>query len=193
MQARLATVIGERVKLRIYWGDACGGHGTHNAHKTIRDTDTVVDIYDCTDNPDGHAKELWPTQCDHCGLAVPEELFSQREGRQVNRGARYDTPSGELEPGCLYWRHSISNSHYWDNHNGPMLHAVLPNGAEWNIDSRASNCALPDNRTHRCWCRHGEPPDITVNKTGETCGAGGGSIDVSGWHGHLENGVFREC
>lgn len=105
----------------------------------------------------------------------------------------YDTPSGELEPGCLFWADWYPENMYWDNHTGPHLCAVLPNGHHWNIDSRASNCTLPNDRKHRCWCRHGEVPNITVNKNGNTCSAGGGSIAVSGWHGFLTNGEFKVC
>ena len=102
----------------------------------------------------------------------------------------YDTPSEELEPGCLYWADYLPEDMHWDNHHGSQLHAVLPNGNNWNIDSRASNCTLPQDRTHRCWCRHGEVPNITVNKDGVTCSAGGGSIFSGNYHGFLTNGEF---
>lgn len=84
----------------------------------------------------------------------------------------------------------------------------------WTIDSRASNCTSPclacgvaykDHReperdheyqdakpAHRCWIRHGtvgEP--IHVDKDGETCQAGGGSIQTDGWHGHLIHGILQ--
>ena len=102
----------------------------------------------------------------------------------------YDTPSGGLEPGCLFWADYLPNDMHWDNHQGPQLHAVLPNGEIWNIDSRASNCTLPNDRNHRCWCRHGQAPDITVDKNGVTCSAGGGSIASGNYHGFLTHGEF---
>jgi hypothetical protein len=40
--------------------------------------------------------------------------------------------------------------------------------------------------------RHGTPPDVTVDKNGLTCNAGGGSIQVPGWHGFLRNGELVE-
>lgn len=46
---------------------------------------------------------------------------------------------------------------------------------------------------HKCWCRHGEPPDVHVDKVGETCGAGAGSIAYPGWHGFLHHGALVEC
>lgn len=68
---------------------------------------------------------------------------------------------------------------------------ILPNGHEWNVDSRASNCTMKEDRLHRCWVRHGEPPLVTANKQGgRTCAAGAGSIAVPGYHGFLNNGVL---
>jgi hypothetical protein len=36
--------------------------------------------------------------------------------------------------------------------------------------------------------RHGEAPNITVDKNGVTCGAGAGSIQCGSYHGFLRNG-----
>ena len=88
----------------------------------------------------------------------------------------------------------------------------------WYVDGRASNCTVPckcgqsyaahyedqtgkcdgykpaDDGAHRCWIRHGEPPLVTVNKQGVTCGAGAGSIvSPSGWHGWLRDGALVSC
>jgi hypothetical protein len=104
----------------------------------------------------------------------------------------FDTPSGELEPGCLFWVHGYPENMFWDNHTGPHLHAVLPNGNHWNIDGRANNCTSPNDRLHRCWVRTGEVPNITVGKGGNTCAAGAGSILSGNYHGFLINGEFTE-
>lgn len=61
-------------------------------------------------------------------------------------------------------------------------------GWDWIIDARASNCGLPLDNHHACWVRHGAPPDVTVDKDGVTCSAGGGSIGSPYWHGFLRNG-----
>ncbi len=66
-------------------------------------------------------------------------------------------------------------------------------GGDWNIDGRASNCGLPDDDVHKCWCRHGEAPNFTSNKIGNTCNAGAGSIASGGYHGNLVNGELIEC
>lgn len=126
----------------------------------------------------------WP--CDHCG-----KVFEVGTGRTL-----YDTESGHLEPGCLYWDDNLPENYYWDNHHGPMLHVVLPNGKSWNIDSRASNCTRKDDRTHRCWVRTGVVPNIHVHKDGDTCHAGAGSIFMNQgqpdeWHGFLHHGELH--
>ena len=95
-----------------------------------------------------------------------------------------------LEPGNIFWADYLPDDFYWDNHKGAHLFAILPNGEQWCIDSRASNCGLPDDKLHRCWCRHGEPPEITVDKNGNTCNAGAGSILMGSYHGFLQGGHF---
>jgi hypothetical protein len=75
----------------------------------------------------------------------------------------------------------------WDNQYEPSLHVVTP-GGEWNIDDRASNCTLKTDRLHRCWVRHGLPPNVHVDKMGLTCGAGAGSIICGSYHGFLRHG-----
>ncbi len=73
---------------------------------------------------------------------------------------------------------------------GPRV--KLPDGETWYIDSRAANCGLPKDNVHKCWVRHGEPPKLTVNKKGNTCKAGMGSIQTKNYHGFLRNGVLEE-
>lgn len=65
---------------------------------------------------------------------------------------------------------------------------VMTPGGEWMIDSRASNCEQPNDNAHRCWCRHGSVPDLTVDKNGLTCKAGAGSIQCGSYHGYLRGG-----
>lgn len=100
-------------------------------------------------------------------------------------------------PGAMYfatwYRHGDNSGLYgwdWDNLLSPPLLVVTPSGREWNIDSRASNCTMTNDRQHRCWVRHGDPPNVTVDKNGVTCGAGAGSIVSGDYHGFLRNGEF---
>lgn len=191
MQARLATPVGTRAYLRIYWGtDECPDYGYHNAMVHLADT-TDLDAWTFMGEPADHAGDpRWPVKCDHCKAPVPETAT-----RQVFRERIYDTPSGKLEPGCLFWADWFGNDDggcSWHDRDcdGRHLHAVLPNGRMWDIDGRASNCTMPDDRLHRCWVRHGEPPNVTVDKAGATCAAGAGSIQAGDYHGFLHNGQF---
>ena len=134
----------------------------------------------------------YPLDTELNDIKLDRETLVNEHGEILGYGfiAIWDTPSGELEPGCLYWANWLPNRMFWDNQDGPHLMAVLPNGYHWNIDSRASNCTRMDDRTHRCWCRHGELPNITVDKNGNTCSAGAGSIQMGDYHGFLRNGEF---
>lgn len=78
---------------------------------------------------------------------------------------------------------------YWQNETGPHLIVATPGGS-WDVDSRCSNCTLIADELHRCWVRHGEPPNVTVDKNGLTCGAGAGSIICGNYHGFLQNGAL---
>lgn len=74
-------------------------------------------------------------------------------------------------------------------------------GGEWIVDSEASNCTRKGDKTHRCWLRHGEAPDVTVDKDGpNTCAAGAGSILMTkaggcqaDYHGFLRGGYLESC
>jgi len=79
----------------------------------------------------------------------------------------------------------------WDNQDTPPLVVKTP-GGDWVIDSRASNCTMKDDKLHRCWVRHGEPPIITVDKSGNTCAAGAGSIMCGSYHGFLRDGHLTD-
>jgi hypothetical protein len=95
----------------------------------------------------------------------------------------------QFGPGALYYAVWLPRNITWGNEEGPHLYVQTP-GGDWDIDSRCSNCTLPEDRVHRCWVRHGMPPQITVDKSGLTCGAGAGSIQQRTWHGHLHNGLL---
>jgi hypothetical protein len=79
----------------------------------------------------------------------------------------------------------------WDNDDGQHLHVLTPGGT-WDVDQRCSNCGLPNERTHRCWVRHGVPPNVHVDKSGNTCSAGAGSIVCGNYHGFLHNGYLTD-
>ena len=99
----------------------------------------------------------------------------------------------------------------------PGRHDWTVDGRASNCDSPCSQCSRPyhahaggrcngavgyrpdcsnsyrDARPHKCWVRHGAPPDVHVDKAGITCGAGAGSIAVAGYHGFLHRGCLTDC
>jgi len=78
--------------------------------------------------------------------------------------------------------------------DGLAIGCCLPNRTTWHIDGRASNCTMKDDTIHRCWVRHGTVGEVLhVDKEGNTCAAGAGSIAVDGFHGFLDHGVLRDC
>jgi hypothetical protein len=148
---------------------------------------------------------LWPTNCD-CGYKFglddefqvnAERIYESKQRPGEKFTLRDDTPG-------MMWDAWWYSDHY-KGRDGMSLVAVCPDGKSWMIDSRCSNCTMPDDDTHDCWCRHGEPPLITVDKNPEpgetTCQAGAGSIQtykyidgkqLPSWHGFLRNGIFVE-
>lgn len=75
--------------------------------------------------------------------------------------------------------------------DGICLMVRLPNGHDWMVDSEASNCTRKG-EPHQCWVRHGDPREcrVSVDKNGDTCAAGAGSIQGGDWHGFLRDGVL---
>lgn len=132
----------------------------------------------------------WPTQCERCGYhftpADTRQVFSldlwHAVGTEGPVFTLRDAPAGAMWFADWMWR------------KGPDGHALVvqtPTG-EWTIDGRASNCTLPNDAEHHCWVRHGTPPEITVDKIGHTCAAGGGSIMIKDYHAFLRNGYLEE-
>jgi len=100
-------------------------------------------------------------------------------------------PISELPPGGMYFAD-------WYARKGPDGHHLIVKtpGGLWHVDGRAANCTRPEDDTHRCWVRHGVPPDVTVDKNGDTCGCGCSirqGPGYSAFHGFLRNGVLEPC
>ncbi len=186
--------------------NCCGGGkpGYHNALKLIRDV-PELDAWKVFGELEDYAPELWPTACSDCGTPVPAgepkpTVVGQQAlvvTRQIFSSRLYHTASGKPEPGDLYetkW-HAGDKCPYWDTCSGVHLQAILPNGDHWDLNSRASNCTMRQDRIHRCWVITGSAKDgtIHVDKNGLTCAAGAGSIAVEGYHGFLHAGFFTSC
>lgn len=105
----------------------------------------------------------------------------------------------ELQVGDVYFgeNHLDRYACEWSNCDGRHLCCLVPDGHRyhiWNIDGRARNCTMKDDRLHRCWVRHGDPSipgQLHVDKAGLTCAAGAGSILTSTWHGFLHHGELK--
>jgi hypothetical protein len=189
-------------------GDKCpvsdSPYSYHDAMRKVGDEFAVFETTDFNGHPRSvrvdpylekykaqypHGHPAWPTKCDACFYQ-----FSDDDEWQIFTEQMWTLPNGELTTvkrppdGAMYFA-------WWEKDNprfaptGP-LYVICPGGAPWNIDGRASNCTMPNDNEHRCWIRHGEPPVITVDKNGNTCNAGAGSIQAGDYHGFLQNGLF---
>lgn len=140
------------------------------------------------------ANVMWPARCE-CGYE-----FLDTDHWQVFSRSLYLRPSNgqvlerdKFGPGAMWdceWYHDTP---FWCGSDGRSLMVILPNGHEWHIDGPCSNCTLPDDKTHKCWCRSGEIPKITVDKNCNTCSAGAGSILAGNYHGFLRDGVLVDA
>lgn len=147
-----------------------------------------------------HDDPSWPTECAQgCGYRFVEDDHWQSWQELLYR--RSDT--GELrvlhstagapfapsaEPGAMWnaWWMPFSRGI-----DGIILMVRCPNGHDWNVDSEASNCTRKG-EPHQCWVRHGDPRgcQVTVDKNGDTCAAGAGSILAGDYHGFLQAGIL---
>lgn len=154
----------------------------------------------------------WPTTCEHCGhdfntstnrvekqVCEKRRLYKRADGQSDLFTPEDGLFTLEDAPVGAMWFSDWLPAHM-AGPDGKTLFVMCPNdnqgGAtskrEWMVDGRASNCTMPNDNTHRCWVRHGDAPVITVDKNGNTCQAGAGSIAMPGWHGFLVKGYLVE-
>lgn len=201
-------------------GSSCPLTGSyHNAQVPIEDS---LNPENRSDEPAIREmyKDQWPAKC-NCGYIFseedPKQIFSQNQYID-EAGKVYTLNSAPV--GAIWdatWFHEM------DEYRGPdglSLVCKTP-GGDWMMDGRASNCdsscktcgvpykdhknvgsdtvkdnscdTYEDYKPHKCWVRHGEPPNLTVDKNGVTCGAGAGSILQKNYHGFLTNGELTNC
>ncbi len=187
-----------------------GPYGFHNADVRIQDADAIWAAMregreraslDLRPEVIPHDDPRWPSQCS-CGY-----VFQEADQWQLSQDLLYrrtDTgeimPLRDVPPGGMWYSDWMlcPGSDRWRGPDGHSLTVRVPASyhtgrTDWPIDGRANNCTRPDDTVHKCWVRHGVPPEITVDKAGDTCAAGGGSILVPGYHGMLQGGYLREC
>lgn len=173
--------------------DKCPKHGYHDARTYL---DLVKDSDDCTTHSVKRAEGdigNWPKLC-ACGYTFQwtdefqifvEQLYQSEDGKvavSLNKA-----PVGAMWYATWYEGYTSNIGP-----DGKALYVMTP-GGPWLIDGRASNCTKRDDAVHKCWVRHGVPPEITVGKNGNTCSAGAGSIIMQGYHGFLRDGYLVKC
>ncbi len=136
----------------------------------------------------------WPAKCEAC-----EYLFTETDNWVVNQSVIYVSAEGllwtqqNLPAGAMYDATWMPDN--WKGADGISLTVMLPTSppATWAVDAEASNCTRKG-ELHKCWIRHGDPrtQSVTVDKNGDTCQAGAGSIAVDGYHGFLQNGILTD-
>lgn len=168
------------------------GLGVHNASIDIgrdkSDSYLTQDGHVWGSISHSHDDERWPTHC-ACGY-----FFSDEDEWQCNVDIEYTSQDKswvgtlhELPVGAMYYAPWLEGHKRWCGPDGKSLWVMTPGGL-WSPDQKASNCTKKDDHEHKCWIRHGAPPNITVDKNGNTCGAGAGSIVIRDYHGFLQNG-----
>jgi hypothetical protein len=189
-------VLRRRLRRFTRTASKCVERGYHDAGSSI-----FEDIARDTFTPDDEAEFLaqypcndpaWPARC-RCGYA-----FSNADawGCSVDSlWCRRDTGEAitlrDAPPGAMWFANWMEG--YFNPQLGTSPLVVMTPGGDWTIDSQASNCTIKDDynqERHHCWVAHGVPPDVTVDKNGNTCAAGAGSIQCGSYHGFLRNGYL---
>lgn len=135
----------------------------------------------------------WPQKCEACDylfteqderMMFPDRIWVDGDGNEHSIHPKY------VKPGAMFYTDWFQQDRLGPD--GRHLVVACPDRHLWSPDNRASNCTLPHDKEHRCWVRHGVPPNITVDKNGYTCQAGAGSIVTpdNGWHGFLRDGYL---
>lgn len=141
--------------------------------------------------------DRWPDACAQCGYEFTDadewQMWQEQVYRRIDTGdlrvLHQGAPAPEApsaEPGACWDARWLP---FYKGHDGITLMVRCPDGHDWCVDSRASNCTRPQ-EPHQCWVRHGDPREccVTVDKNGDTCAAGAGSIGTPNWHGFLRAG-----
>lgn len=189
-------------------GDCLGKGEYHNAEIFYDEIEVPVPI-DGFENdprmisglPHKNLKAQYPQKCDHCDFIFTDgSTFQKNPLRQYfceATGEYFEL--NKIPVGGMYF------APWLDCWTTPQLAHVLivrTPGGSWAVDSQASNCTKPKSNgekgrlqsDHHCWIIEGDiPPNITVSKNGNTCGAGAGSIQCGKYHGFLRNGYLEEC
>lgn len=193
-RACVASEWGCDASVRIHEGAARAAWIEDNPERgTWRSRDEMV----APDDP------RWPSRCDQCGIEFGDDGTCQVVPHPLFTGA----PDGQLYTlreapvGAMWDATWFDRAPAYTGPDGIALVVRTP-GGEWMVDSEASNCTRPGDRSHKCWIRHGDPRDpqgrrtgqpLHVDKAGDTCSAGAGSIICGTYHGFLHGGHLVNC
>lgn len=137
-----------------------------------------------------HADPRWPTVCARGYAFTDEDVWQDWERHLFQRSDTGELVSlNDAPPGAMWDADWMPQSWRDRSPDGIYLMVRLPNRHDWAVDSEASNCTRKGER-HACWVRHGDPREchVTVDKNGDTCAAGAGSILAGDYHGFLTDG-----
>lgn len=196
-----------RLSLRCYSSaNGCplvpGEYNYHNAHTSLFDVVETFEFNEAAgrklyeyegphERADVSPKYQWPTHCG-CGYEFIEtdsrQVFSETLYKRSDTGAILT--QREFGPGAMWNAEYLNDNEWLRGPDGMSLSVICPNGREWLVDGPCSNCTKPEDKIHKCWCRSGAVPNITVDKNCNSCDAGAGSIQAGDYHGFLVNGCF---
>ncbi len=186
------------VGLRRYHSPGGGGFDcTAGYHSALVIIGTTLDARDGRGSrtavePRPHDDPRWPTTCEKgCGYTFTDEDrwqdWSDSLYKRSDNGERVTLRTAP--PGSTWDAWWMPES--FRGSDGVALVVRCPNGRDWSVDAESSNCTRKG-ETHACWVRHGDPREcrLTVDKNGDTCAAGAGSILAGDYHGFLQHGVL---
>lgn len=184
--------------LRRYHSDGSGftcAAAYHSALVLTGEAPARLDERGWVESPNDvdHADPHWPTHCDKgCGYAfTDDDAWQPWVDRLYTRSDTGEkTTLRDAPPGSTWDAHWLGGM--YASPDDIVLMVRCPNGHDWCVDSQSSNCTRKGDRSHHCWVRHGDPREcrITVDKNGDTCAAGAGSILAGDYHGFLHNGTL---
>ncbi len=194
---RFLKDVGTVAYLYVYWKAEGGCDGLaslyHSATREFMRSEKLHD--EQLGGPDeATPSDDLPPKCKRCDAERPENETKRHLFRKPLRAAPDGQIVHEPQPGDCYFAEHEYTVCPWDNCDGDHLVVVCPDGCHWDTSSRANNCSMKDDKTHRCWVLHGDPRKgelPTVDKGDHTCAAGAGSIQTGRYHGMLTGGVLR--
>lgn len=155
----------------------------------------------------------WPTKCEGCDYEfTPEDKYQVGVNplyAGATNGRLYTMRNAPV--GAMYDADWLNGLEMFTGPDGIALTVRTP-GGDWTVDGEASNCTRTQfgpkviegqrhekvwlGRTHYCWIRHGDPrkpATLHVDKNGNTCSAGAGSIAIGNYHGFLHHGQLTNA